>query len=211
MTNASCPALLGLWADLPAAHRQDFEEWWHRGVTAIAPHLPGESRAIQFEQVGPGTGIMLLRELDGSTDRTTASLREWLDGLVASADHRRLPGIDAALYRCRTAQAVVGSADLLDGACVLSVRLFVPDAWQAEVRDWLDHEHYQRQLAVPGARWYLGYESTAGPFHFLNLWGLDAPGVIDSAEWASARDTPWRERLLPAFAETRRATYRRIR
>jgi hypothetical protein len=116
---------------------------------------------------------------------------------------------DRAAYRLRIATPAT-AADWRAAAVVLSVRVFVPDQWQAQVRDWLDREHYQAMLGVPGCQWYRGYESTEGPFNFLNLWGLDTPEVIDSPAWADARDTPWRARLLPAFADTRRAVYTRV-
>lgn len=96
---------------------------------------------------------------------------------------------------------------------VLSVRLHVPDPSQREdVRRWLDEEHSERQLSVDGAYWYGGYESLpdAQDFVFLNLWGLESPEVIDAPEWAVARDTPWRERLLEsAIVHTDRAMYSR--
>jgi hypothetical protein len=93
---------------------------------------------------------------------------------------------------------------------LLSTRLFVPDEERrADVRRWLDEEHSGRQLAVAGTTWYAGYEDAGdGPFSFLNLWGIDDPAVIETPEWARARDTEWRGRLMDAFVHTERAVYR---
>jgi hypothetical protein len=141
--------------------------------------------AQRYEQVPPGRGEMLLAE---ARDPTSVN------------------------YRLRVSSQAAGwNGSVWDSPYALSVRLFVPDAWQAGVRDWLDQEHYAAMLGVAGCHWYLGYESLAGRFNFLNLWGLDAPAVIDAPAWAAARDTPWRGRLMPAFADTARAVYRRLR
>lgn len=95
-----------------------------------------------------------------------------------------------------------GSAYLL---CVL---LYVPRAAaQDDCRRWLDDEHADRQLSVDGANWYGGYESVRGDFAFANLWGIDDPAVIETPEWAQARDTPWRFRLLDSIVRTERALF----
>jgi hypothetical protein len=115
-------------------------------------------------------------------------------------------------FRRRIFQPAPGGADTAveaAGTCVLSVQLFVPDAeQQVDCRRWLDEEHAERQLAVPGARWFAGYESVDGEFNFLNLWGLDSPDVIDTVEWVDARETPWRDRLLErAIVRTERSVF----
>jgi hypothetical protein len=138
----------------------------------------------------------------GSSGHYVSANPQGPDLFLAEADNA-----DQAVYRLRAVSpkdAMSWSATPL----VLSVRLFVPDEWRSEVRDWLDQEHSAAMLGVPGCRWYRGYESTDGPFNFLNLWGLDTAEVIETPAWAAARDTPWRGRLMPAFADTRRAVYR---
>jgi len=102
-------------------------------------------------------------------------------------------------------EGIFGNAPYL-----LAVRLYVPESYRDEVRRWLDEEHIAQQLGVSGAFWYQGYEASSGRFAFLNLWGLRDPGVIQTPEWTAARDSAWRQRLLPAFHETDRAVYRRL-
>lgn len=115
-------------------------------------------------------------------------------------------------FRRRCFEVSADDADALEQGpvgCLLSVQLYVTDAAQQEdCRRWLDEEHVDRQLAVPGAQWYAGYESLDGEFNFLNLWGLHSPDVIDTVEWFDARETPWRDRLLErAVVRTERSLF----
>lgn len=94
-------------------------------------------------------------------------------------------------------------------AFLLVVALHVPDvAMREDCRRWLDDEHAGRQLAVAGTSWFAGYESSTGPFNFLNLWGLTTPHVTETSAWNVARDTAWRRRLLAgAIAKTERSVF----
>jgi hypothetical protein len=147
--------------------------------------------------VGPATAVF--EALDGSGL-----------AIVSTADGAAPGSGDTVSYRHRRADPA--DADGLFGASpyLLAVRLYVPEAFRAEVRDWLEEEHIAQQLAVSGTYWYDGYEASSGRFAFLNLWGLRDPGVIETPEWVAARDSPWRMRLLPAFKEMDRAVYRRL-
>ncbi|MBI2755533.1 MAG: hypothetical protein HYX52_02385 [Chloroflexi bacterium] len=201
----AAPWLLGMWAEAPSGLAAD--------ATALArkaSDMPGLMRVSPFSQVPNGGGAMVLCEL---ADAAAASaLRSRLPvALAPSPENPALLATSAPTiqtHTLRVAHAPRHSGDLQDAAYVLSVRLYVPDTWREEVRQWLDEEHYRAQITVPGCRWYHGYEPTDGRFNFLNLWGLDSPEVIDQPEWAIARDTPWRERLMPAFADTARSVYR---
>lgn len=200
--------LIGTWVDVPMASPGEAAA----ALLQAGEGLAGVTRACLFTQATEGSGTMLLYEL---TDATTAQAvrRQLTEATSSRSGEPVLAALGSGTtqtYTLRVAHAATGSGDLLDAAYVLSVRLFVPEPWRVEVRRWLDEEHYPAQLTVPGCRWYHGYEPTEGRFNFLNLWGLDAPEVIDLPEWAAARDTPWRERLLPAFAETGRAVYRAL-
>ncbi|MGE0217530.1 hypothetical protein [Mycolicibacterium sp.] len=127
------------------------------------------------------------------------------------ADHH-VADLEGVPYRLRTFQQGPYVADSSpESEFVLAVALYVPDdTSRIDCRRWLDEEHARRQLEVAGTHWYAGYESAAGPFNFLNLWGLQKPEVIATEAWAAARDTPWRTRLLnEGIVHTRRALFGR--
>lgn len=117
---------------------------------------------------------------------------------------------DTVSYRHRTTEPADTDGIFGNAPFLLAVRLYVPEPFVDDVRTWLEDEHIAMQLAVSGTFWYGGYEASTGRFAFLNLWGLRDPEVIETPEWAAARDTAWRQRLLPAFKEMDRAVYRRL-
>jgi hypothetical protein len=147
--------------------------------------------------VGPGTAVF--EALDGSGL-----------AIASKATGAALGSGDTVSYQHRRTDPVETDGLFGDSPYLLAVRLYVPEASQDEVRDWLEEEHIAQQLGVSGTYWYVGYEASSGRFTFLNLWGLRDPGVIETPEWAAARDSPWRMRLLPAFKEMDRAVYRRL-
>ena len=113
-------------------------------------------------------------------------------------------------FRLRQVHAPREVPDVATTSCMLLTRTFVPPPMRSEFRDWLEREHSQRQLDVPGNHWYLGYEEVGGRESFMNFWGIDDPGVADGPAWDQARLTPWRERMVPAMAGMDRGFYRPV-
>lgn len=128
-------------------------------------------------------------------------------GMTAAPDGAR-PGVGGQFNRRSVVWAPGWTPGETRSAYLLCVLLYVPNAAaQDDCRRWLDDEHADRQLAVDGTNWYGGYESVRGDFAFANLWGIDDPAVIETTEWAEARDTPWRLRLLDSIVRTERALF----
>lgn len=145
------------------------------GVT-LAEHLaaPGHDDLVLVWLTGPATDDDTIADLDGR-------LRARFGAHVAPESGR---------YVSRSAR---GGA--FDAPVLLCVRLRVQEGTEQAARDWLDDEHAPRQLDVPGALTFHGFESTRRPHVFLNLWGLADPDVTGSAAWAQQRDTPWMRRF----------------
>jgi hypothetical protein len=93
---------------------------------------------------------------------------------------------------------------------LFSVRVFAPPEWQEPIRQWLDQEHFERQLVMDGVFYSEGYEPIEGPFHLFNLWAIRDPDLIDSPEWIRVRDSSWYEDVRPGFQASvvRREIYR---
>lgn len=115
-----------------------------------------------------------------------------------------------AEFRLRQVHAPRGEPELGTTPSMLLTRTYVPDDMRDEFRDWLQTEHSQRQLDVPGNNWYLGYEEVGTRHSFMNFWGIDEPGIADGDAWDRARLTPWRERMVPAMAGMDRGFYRPV-
>lgn len=82
---------------------------------------------------------------------------------------------------------------------LFAVRMFAVPEWREPVRAWLDQEHFDRQTTMDGVLFSEGYEPEEGDFHFLNLWALTGPDVVDSAEWVRVRQTPGWDEVLAGF------------
>jgi hypothetical protein len=86
---------------------------------------------------------------------------------------------------------------------LFSVRVFAPPPWRRPLKDWLDEEHFELQTTMEGIEWSEGYEPLEEPFHFLNLWAIGDPALIDSPEWVRVRDTAWYQDVVPGFQASR--------
>ena len=116
-----------------------------------------------------------------------------------------------AAFELRNANEPDGPAEPGDTPYMLVTRTYVPDAMRDEFRRWLEVEHSQVQLNVPGNNWYLGYEETGERHSFVNFWGLDAPDIPEGDAWDRMRLTEWRERMFPAMGNMDRGIYRTVR
>lgn len=147
----------------------------------------------------PTDGTHAFATIDGAGGSLVISLRQG----EAAGQARR--------YRLRSVDTRGVEPDLSAVTYLLAVRQDVREAARPEVRRWFDEEHSAAQLGVAGTHWYLGYEGVDEPQYFLNLWGVADPSVVDSKEWAAARDTPWRERLLGEMKPAGRAIFRPVK
>lgn len=123
-----------------------------------------------------------------------------LDSLSAAVAAVVGTDVDARLYwrRITTDAARAGRFDL--APYLFSVRVGAPPQWQQPIRQWLDDEHFDLQTAsLVDVMWSEGYEPQEGEFHFLNLWAMRDPAVIDSPAWITVRDTPGWDAVRPGF------------
>ena len=171
-------------------------EAWCRAAAAdpeVTVHLqapPGRGR------LGSGRGALV------AADRTRGFAGPdgdwWAERFDAAFELQRVNEPDVA--------AEPGAAHYM-----LVTRTYPPDEMREEFRRWLEVEHSQVQLNVPGNNWYLGYEEADGRRSFMNFWGLDGPDVPEGETWDRMRLTEWRERMVPAMAGMDRGIYRTVR
>lgn len=154
-----------------------------------------------FVQVGTGRGRLQSGRgalLIGESPSVEGAAPNWMTGW-----HR-------ATFGLRQVHAPTIEPDPSAAPVILLTRTYVPDDAQDEFRRWLETEHSQRQLDVPGNHWYRGYEELGEQHSFMNLWGLDAVEIAEGEAWDRARLTEWRERMVPYMAGMDRAFYRPV-
>lgn len=206
--------LLGIWVDVPPTLEGAFARWYDEDHLPERRMLPGFRRATRYDAVEGAPNRMALYELeDVSAVRTPEYLHLRQQPDPARWAHVRAgwSGHTRGVYRLGSSRVRSDANPVrIDAPYLMTVRLFVTEGSEAAIREWTDAEHAARQIEVPGVRSYHGYEPVDGPFHFLSVWSLDEPSVGSSAAWNEARNTPWRERMVPSMLRTLRGVYRRV-
>ena len=183
------------WFVAPAETSPDAVQAWCASTAADL-----EDRFTLLEQVGDGRGQ--LSSGCGAAvigpERFEAGNGWWMS-------------THAADFKLRSTSPPAAEPVPADSPYLLLTRTYVPEPMREEFREWLEQEHSQRQLTVPGNEWYLGYEEEGERHSFMNLWGLSGPDVPEGDAWDQARLTPWRERMRPAMAGMDRGIYRPVR
>ena len=80
---------------------------------------------------------------------------------------------------------------------------------EAEFNEWYDKEHIPALRAVPGVLSARRFRGTSGNRTYAALYHLEAPEVVESAEWKKARESEWTDRLKPHFRDHLRLVLRR--
>ncbi len=159
-------------------------------VRARLRGVPGLERWILCRTAENGRGLAVLVPVDKEDPGSRVA------GLAAAFAGE---AAEPELYRRRTTTDPARAGNYGLAPYLFSVRVFAPPEWQQPIREWLDGEHFERQVSMDGVLWSDGYEPIEGAFHFLNLWAIEDPALIDSPEWVRVRDTPWYESVRPGF------------
>jgi len=96
------------------------------------------------------------------------------------------------------------------GGLLLNAMNIAPEL-EAEFNEWYDKEHIPALAAVPGVLCARRFRGTSGNRGYVALYHLAEPGVVESAEWKTARQSDWTSRLQPHFRDHLRLVLRRYR
>lgn len=198
---AEQPSADTVWAHwiTPSAAGSDGREWIDAGYLPVVGALPGVKLSERL--VSPGHDDLVLVWVTGPTARHDV-IADLDDRLRDRFGDQVAP--ESGPYTGRSARG-----GRFDAPALLCVRLHVQDGTEQGARDWLDREHAPRQLDVPGALSFHGFESSHPPRVFLNLWGLADPHVPGTDAWVERRDTPWMRRFWTTVSRTTSAVYTR--
>jgi hypothetical protein len=189
------PTLAATWlVGSPTTERGTVEAW--------ARSLVVDPQVQAFVQLPPGRGLLASGQgalLLGDVHLEPSDLPGW-----ATSTHR-------ATFDERIVRTTGPEPDPSAARCLLLTRTYVPAAMHDDFRLWLDEEHSQLQLTVPGNHWYRGYLEAGGRRSLMNMWGLDDVDIAEGEVWQRTRSTPWRERMVPAMGDMDRAFYAPLR
>ena len=94
------------------------------------------------------------------------------------------------------------------GGLLLNAMNIAPEL-EAEFNEWYDKEHIPALAAVPGVLGARRFRGTSGNRKYVALYHLAEPSVVESAEWKTARQSDWTNRLQPHFRDHLRLVLRR--
>jgi hypothetical protein len=96
------------------------------------------------------------------------------------------------------------------GGLLLNAMNIAPEL-EAEFNERYDKEHIPALAAVPGVLCARRFRGSSGNRKYVALYHLAEPGVVESAEWKTARQSDWTSRLQPHFRDHLRLVLRRYR
>jgi hypothetical protein len=92
-----------------------------------------------------------------------------------------------------------------------TVELDIAEADLPAIYAWYEQEHLPLLTSVPGCIGGTRYRRLdGGAPNLLAAYRFERPDVNQSAEWITARSTPWCERVRPLFRSTRRYVRRLV-
>jgi hypothetical protein len=97
----------------------------------------------------------------------------------------------------------------VEAAALLLVAMNAAPEHEAEFNEWYNAEHIPALAAVPGTLCARRYRGDAAAQRYVAIYHFASPGVTESAEWKTAANTPWTERMRPHFRDFLRLDCRR--
>jgi hypothetical protein len=164
--------------------------WSAEAARALAPLATDVFRAL-----AGGEGYAYVDETAGG-DRVRARAGAW-------------PG--ASLARLSPLLDVAGASAGADARFHYIVETDVRPAHEADFNAWYDTEHMPGLARVPGAVRARRFRNDAAHPRYHACYDLVTAETLGSPPWLAVRATPWSDRVRPAFHNTKRTMFERVR
>ncbi len=186
----------------------EFHDWYD------SEHLPERARI---------PGFLLCRRWIGADDRTVSVATYDLESIevlhgpayhAIAGEHlspwsKRITGRVERLMRFEGEQILPGLVlPPEDAGGLLLNAMNIAPGLEAEFNEWYDKEHMPALAAVPGVLSARRFRDN-GNRKYVALYHLSGPGVVESDEWKTARQSEWTSRLQPHFQDHLRLVCRR--
>jgi hypothetical protein len=195
--------------DFSAAPEDEFHDWYD------LEHIPERLRVPGFLNADRWIG----------TENPKISVATYdLDnvGVLHSAPYLAVGGENGSPWTKRTAkfrkgilryegeQVFPGDRTAPQGAAALfMIGMNVAPEHEHEFNEWYNTEHIPALGSVRGVLCARRYSGTGGMQRYVALYHLTSPEVTRSAEWKTAADTPWTQKMRPHFRDMLRIECRR--
>jgi hypothetical protein len=195
--------------DFSAAPEDEFHDWYD------LEHIPERLRVPGFLNADRWIGTENPKISVATYDLDDVGVLHSPPYLAVGGDNgspwtKRTAKFRKSILRYEGEQVFPGDRTAPSGAAALfTIGMNVAPEHEHEFNEWYNTEHIPALDAVPGVLCARRYRGTGGSQRYVALYHLNSPEVVRSAEWRTAADTSWTQKMRPHFRDMLRIEGRR--
>jgi hypothetical protein len=195
--------------DFSAAAEDEFHDWYDLEHVPERLRLPGFLNGERWIGAADPKVSVATYDLD-NVGVLRSSLYLAIAGENSSPWTKRTARFRKSLMRYEGEQLFPGDQTAPpEAAALLVIAMNIAPAHERDFNEWYNTEHIPALGAVPGTLCARRYHGTGATQRYVALYHFASPEVPRSAEWRTAADTPWTQRLRPHFRDMLRFDCRR--
>lgn len=193
----------------PEGRQDDFDKWYDEHHSPARATIPGILTGQRYKSVDDPRTSLAYYDLDSVDVLQTPEYRKLREDRSPYEQEimAALPRLERRIYK--GLEEFGGDRYSPEQAThLLAVWMTLGPNQDEELGDWYRREHAPELLKVDGWLRIRRFELVEGPGpKFLALHDLEGLGVFDDPQYARARDTPWRDRIVDTRVEYERSVY----
>jgi len=168
------------------------------GLEALRALAPGDPELHAFRAIEGGEGRAYV----------AAPTHEQTEREFEKALRRALPA--ATVSRLVLLTELAGASAGEEAPYHYVVETDVRAEREADFNAWYEREHLAGLASVPGTVRAMRFRNVDGHPRYYACYDLTRPDTLGSPPWLAVRETPWSDRVRPAFFNTTRTMFRRV-
>jgi hypothetical protein len=189
--------LLAVYAGIPAEIEADFNKWYNTQHIPERLAIAGFQNAARYESLKGEPKYLALYELEDTKVLESPEYKQ-LGANPNDWDKRIQPRLQVAARTVYERIFTCGEAPQDYAPFLLSVRLDIASAVEAEFNEWYNVDHLPKLAAVPGVHSARRYRRLSGNgTQYLALYELANEQVTNTEAWSKAANTEWTLKMRP--------------
>jgi len=189
--------LLSVYAGIPAEIEDDFNQWYNTQHIPERLAIPGFQQAARYEALKGEPKYLALYELEDASVLEAPAYKK-LGNNPNDWDKRIMPKLQVEARTIYERIFTCGEAPQEHAPFLLSVRLDIAPAVEAEFNEWYNVDHLPKLAAVPGVYCARRYRQLSGNgTKYLALYELANDQVTNTDAWSKAANTEWTLKIRP--------------
>jgi hypothetical protein len=189
--------LLSVFTGIPAEIEDDFNKWYNTQHIPERLAIAGFQKAARYASLKGEPKYLALYELDDAKVLETPEYKK-LGANPNDWDRRILPQLQVQARTIYERIFTCGEAPQDHAPFLLTVRLDISPAVEAEFNEWYNVDHLPKLAAVPGVYCARRYRRLSGNgTKYLALYELANEQVTNTDAWSKAVHTEWTLQMRP--------------